>query len=149
MMRSPTKKELIEKYETREPKLFVQIDAFKMAGSEDNLMPPDEDGFWLQARPSYELMDGADISLLIDPRTDRKDVVSMLKKMAIKMEEDWSHLLEEARDELSTAQGTEGIVESLIRIRGFQLGDFEKLVEAAKEKLGHRNRTPDEGWPFR
>ena len=147
-MGSPPKKELIEKYQTREPKLFVQVDAFKTAGNEDNLMHPDEDGFWFQARPSYELMDGADITVLINPKTDRKDAVLMLEKMAGKMDREWSRLLEEARSELTTTHGIEGIVESLIRIRGFQLNDFETLVRVAKEKFVKKAGRRDEEWPF-
>ncbi len=147
MMRS-TKTELIEKYQAREPRLFVRVDALKTTGDGDNLRPPDEEGFWFQARPSRELIDGADIVLLVDPRTDRKDAVSMLKKIAAKMEGDWSRFLEETRDELSTAHGIEGIVESLIRIRGFGPADFERLAQAAKDKLGEKRKRPEEEWPF-
>ena len=147
-MKRLTKKELLERYQAREPRLFVQIDAVKTVGNEDNLMPPDEDGFWFQARHTYELMDGADISVLVNPRTDRKDVVGMLKKLIIKMDQDWSYLLDEAKDELATAHGVEGIVESLIRIRGFQLNDFERLAQAAREKLEGKTVQSDDDSPF-
>jgi hypothetical protein len=148
MMRRLTKKELLERYQAREPRLYIQIDAVKTIGNEDNLMPPDEDGFWFQARHTYELMDGADISVLVNPRTDRKDVVGMLKKVIIKMDQDWSYLLDEAKNELATAHGVEGIVESLIRIRGFQLSDFEKLIQAAREKLQGKTVQSDDDSPF-
>ena len=147
-MRRLTKKELLERYQAREPRLYIQIDAVKTIGNEDNLMPPDEDGFWFQARHTYELMDGADISVLVNPRTDRKDVVGMLKKLIIKMDQDWSYLFDEAKDELATAHGVEGIVESLIRIRGFQLSDFEKLIQAAREKLEGKTVQSDDDSPF-
>ena len=147
-MRRLTKKELLERYQAREPRLYIQIDAVKTIGNEDNLMPPDEDGFWFQARHTYELMDGADISVLVNPRTDRKDVVGMLKKLIIKMDQDWSYLLDEAKDELATAHGVEGIVESLIRIRGFQLNDFERLAQAAREKLQGKTVQSDDDSPF-
>ena len=147
-MRRLTKKELLERYQAREPRLFVQIDAVKTVGNEDNLMPPDEDGFWFQARHTYELMDGADIIVLVNPRTDRKDVVGMLKKLIIKMDQDWSYLFDEAKDELATAHGVEGIVESLIRIRGFQLNDFERLAQAAREKLEGKTVQSDDDSPF-
>ena len=111
-------------------------------------MRPDEDGFWLQARPSYELMDGADVTVLVNPQTDLRDAVLMLKKMAKKMDEDGARLLEEARNESTTAHGIEGIAESLIRIRGFQLDDFEELIRVAKEKIGEKTGTPEEEWPF-
>ncbi|RPJ06128.1 MAG: hypothetical protein EHM36_07370 [Deltaproteobacteria bacterium] len=159
-MRRPTKKEIMEKYQAREPRLFVEIDALKVAGNEANLMRPDEDGFWFQARPSYELMDGADLRILINPQTDRKDAVSMLNKVVRRLDQDWSRLLENTREELAAAHGIEGIAESLIRIRGFQLSDFERLFRVAREKLGDGTgappgtppgtppRTPDEEWPF-
>jgi len=147
-MRRLTKKELLERYQAREPRLYIQIDAVKTIGNEDNLMPPDEDGFWFQARHTYELMDGADIIVLVNPRTDRKDVVGMLKKLIIKMDQDWSYLFDEAKDELATAHGVEGIVESLIRIRGFQLNDFERLAQAAREKLEGKTVQSDDDSPF-
>ena len=148
MMRRLTKKELLERYQGREPRLYIQIDAVKANGNEDNLMPPDKDGFWFQARHTFELMDGADVSVLVNPRTDRKDAVEMLKKVVIKMDRDWSRLLDEAKDELATAHGIEGIVESLIRIRGFQMNDFEQLVKAAKERFNKKIEESDEKWPF-
>jgi hypothetical protein len=148
MMRRLTKKELLERYQAREPRLFVQIDAVKTVGNEDNLMPPDEDGFWFQARHTYEWMEGADISVLVNPETDRKDVVGMLKKLIIKIDQDWSYLLDEAKDELATAHGTEGIVESLIRIRGFQLNDFERLAQVAREKFEGKTVQSDDEFPF-
>jgi hypothetical protein len=147
-MMIPAKKELLEKYQAREPKLFVQIDAFRTPGNEGNLIQPDEDGFWFQARPTYELMDGAEITILINPKTDQKDIPLMLKKIADRIDRDWSPLLEEARGELAHAHGVEGIAESLIRIRGFQMNDFEKLVQVAKEKLNKKKAQPDEDWPF-
>ena len=147
-MKKPTQKELLDKYQTREPKLFVQIDAFKTAGDEDNLMQPDGDGFWFQARHTYELMDEVDVRILLNPKTDRREVVSMLKKMVDKIGKNWPQLLEGARDELETTHSINGIAESLIRIRGFQFNDFERLMRAAKEKLNDKSAKSDEDSPF-
>ena len=147
-MGKPTKKELLEKYQKREPRLFVQIDALKTTGNEDNLMQPDEDGFWFQARRTYELMDGVDVRILIHPKADWKDVIRMLKKMIHKVEHDWPHLLEEAKDELDSTRGIDGIAESLIKIRGFQMNDFEKLIRAAQEKLSEKTVKSDDECPF-
>ncbi|OGP87443.1 MAG: hypothetical protein A2156_13500 [Deltaproteobacteria bacterium RBG_16_48_10] len=147
-MRKPTKKELLEKYRTREPKLFVQVDAFKMTGDEDNLMQPDGDGFWFQARHTYELMEGVDVRILINPKADRKDIIRMLEKMRDRIDQDWPQLLEEARDELERTHGIDGIAESLIRIRGFQLNDFERLIRTAKEKLDEKSVKSDDECPF-
>jgi hypothetical protein len=147
-MRKPTKEELLERYQTREPKLFVQIDAFNTTGDEDNLMQPDGDGYWFQARRTYELMDGVDVRILINPGADRKEVMPMLKKMMDKIGRDWSQLLEGAREELETTHGIDGIAESLIRIRGFQLNDFERLIRVAKEKLNDKTAKSDDDFPF-
>ena len=147
-MGKPTKKELLEKYQTREPKLFVQIDAFRTTGNEDNLMQPDEDGFWFQARRAYELMDGVDVRILINPKADWKDIMLMLKKMIHKVDHDWPYLLEETKDELDTTRGIDGIAESLIKIRGFQINDFEKLIRAAQEKLNGKTVKSEDECPF-
>ena len=147
-MKKPEKKELLEKYQTREPKLFIQIDAIKTTGDEDNLMQPDGEGFWFQARHTYELMDGVDVRILISPKADRRDVVSMLKKMMDKMGNEWPQLSEENRDELETTHRIEGIAESLIQIRGFQLNDFERLIRVAKERLDDKTAKPDDDFPF-
>ena len=147
-MRKPSKKELLDKYQARDPKLFVQIDAIKTAGDEDNLMQPDGDGFWFQARHTYELMDGVDVRILLNPKADRKEVVSILKKMMDKIGKDWPQLFEGARDELETTHSINGIAESLIRIRGFQVNDFERLMRAAKEKLNDKSAKSDDDSPF-
>ena len=147
-MKKPTKRELLEKYETREPKLFVQIDAFKTAGDEDNLMPPDGDGFWFQARHTYELMDRVDVRVLISPEADRKDVRGVLKKMMDQIDQDGLQLLDGAKEELEKTRDIDGIVDSLIRIRGFQRKDFEHLIRAAKEKLDDKTTKSDDDCPF-
>ncbi|HSB07384.1 MAG TPA: hypothetical protein VLK23_19570 [Thermodesulfobacteriota bacterium] len=147
-MGNPTKKELLERYQTREPKLFVEIDAFKTTGNEDNLMQPDEDGLWFQARRAYELMDGVDVRIMIDPKANWKDVMLMLKKMIHKVEHDWPHLLEEVKEELDTTRGIDGIAESLIKIRGFQMNDFEALIRAAQGKLNGKTSKSDDECPF-
>ena len=147
-MKKPTKKELLEKYETREPNLFVQFDAFKTAGDEDNLMPPDGDGFWFQARRTYELMDRVDVRVLISPEADRKDVRVALKKLMDQIDQDGLQLLDGAKEESEKSRGIDGIAESLIRIRGFQWKDFEYLIRAAKEKLEDKTTKPDDECPF-
>ncbi len=147
-MEKPTKEGLLEKYRARDPKLFVQIDGFQIQDHEDNLMKPDDEGFWFQARTTYELMDRADVRILIDPQIHRKDASRMLKKMIDKIEHDWLQLLKETGDEWETSRGMEGIAESLIRLRGFELEDFEKLVQAAKERLEKRAVKSDDECPF-
>jgi hypothetical protein len=123
-MKKPSKRELLEKYQTREPKLFVQIDAFKTAGDEDNLMPPDGDGFWFQARHTYELMDRVDVRVLISPEADRKEVRGVLKKLMDQIDQDGLQLLDGAKEESEKTRGIDGIVESLIRLRGFIIEFF-------------------------
>ncbi len=147
-MEKPTQEKLLEKYRSREPKLFVQIDGVQVRDNEDNLMQPDDDGFWFQARSTYELMDRTDVRILIHPKIDRRDALRMLKKMIDKVEHDWPQLLKEMGDEWETTRGIEGIAESLIRLRGFELDDFEKLRQAAKERLDKRAVISDDECPF-
>jgi hypothetical protein len=148
MMKKPTKRELLEKYQTREPTLFVQIDAFKTAADGDNLMQPDGDGFWLQARHTFELMDSVDVRVLISPKADRKDVRVVLKKLMDRIDQDGLQLLDGAKEDLEKTQGIDGIVESLIRIRGFQWNDFERLFRAAREKFDDKTPKSDDECPF-
>ena len=143
----PTKRELLEKYQTREPTLFVQIDAIKTADG-DNLIRPDEDGFWFQARQTFELLDPVDVRVLISPRTNPKDVRVVLKKLADRIGHDGLDLLDAAREEVESARGIDGIVESLIRIRGFQREDFERLCRTARERFDDGTQKSDDDFPF-
>ena len=147
-MKKPTKRELLEKYQAREPKLFIQIDAFKTAGDEDNLMPPDGDGFWFQARRTYELMDRVDVRVLISPEAYRKDIRVVLKKLMDQIDQNGLPLLDGAKEESEKSRGIDGIADSLIRVRGFQWKDFEYLIRAAKEKLDDKTTKPDDECPF-
>ncbi len=56
--------------------------------------------------------------------------------------------IEEAKGELDTTRGIDGIAESLIKIRGFQMNDFEKLIRAAQEKLSEKTVKSDDECPF-
>jgi hypothetical protein len=147
-MKRPTKRELLDKYQTREPTLFVQIDAMKTMADGDNLIQPDEDGFWFQARQTFELLDPIDVRVLISPKTDRRDVRIMLNKLADRIDHDGFDLLDGTKEEIESARGIDGIVESLIRIRGFQPKDFERLFQAAKERFDDTTQKPDDGFPF-
>ncbi len=147
-MKKPTKRELLEKYQTREPTLFVQIDAIKTTADGDNLVQPDGDGFWFQARPTFELLDNVDVRVLISPKTDRKDVRTVLSKLVDRIDHNGLDLLDGAKEVHETAQGIEGIVESLVRIRGFQRKDFERLLQAARERFDDRDQKPDDDFPF-
>ncbi len=147
-MKKPTKRELLDKYQTREPTLFIQIDAIKTTADGNNLVQPDGDGFWLQARHTFELLDNVDVRVLISPKTDRKDVRSVLSKLVDRIDHSGFDLLDGAREVQETAQGINGIVESLIRIRGFQREDFERLLRAAKERFEEKTKKPDDDFPF-
>jgi hypothetical protein len=93
-------------------------------------------------------LDPVDVRILINPRTDRKDVRIMLNKLADRIDHDGLDLLDGAKEEIESAQGVDGIVESLIRIRGFQRKDFERLFRAARERFDPKTERPDDDFPF-
>ena len=119
-MEKPSKKELLQRYSTREPKRFLQIEGVKSPADDWNFMQPDEDGFFFQVRPTYELLDGqAGVSIFIDPQMDPRSAERMLKKIVVQLAREWGSLLQGLREDVEMSSGIEGIAESLIRSRGF------------------------------
>jgi hypothetical protein len=148
-MEKPSKKELLQRYSTREPKRFLQIEGVKSPADDWNFMQPDEDGFFFQVRPTYELLDGqAGVSIFIDPQMDPRSAERMLKKIVVQLAREWGSLLQGLREDVEMSSGIEGIAESLIRIQGFHLNDFERLVRVAREKLDALPRKLEEDCPF-
>ncbi len=70
-----TKTELLEHYATREPKPFVQIDGW-LGG--DDVIKSDDDGRGMSLGFTTELMEGADVRLLIKPDSDPTEIVALL-----------------------------------------------------------------------
>ncbi len=73
---------LLEHYATKSPSYFLQYDAIARKRvhpySRDEL---DEDGELVNARPTYELMNGADVRVLIREGTDKRTAVRLLWKI--------------------------------------------------------------------
>jgi hypothetical protein len=79
-MKRPTKEELLDKYSRYpEPKAFIQFDGFDCPG--DCLADP-ETGLALFRGETYELMNGAAVRILVDPRTDRDTVRRIVRELA-------------------------------------------------------------------
>ena len=67
-------------YASREPKSFLQLDAFYYPYKDDASFP-DKDGDTLMAGGTIELMDGTSVRVLIPHDAKPKDVVRQLKKI--------------------------------------------------------------------
>ncbi len=82
MMDPNSKSELLAHYATREPKLFYQYDGFVVGkDSRDDVMRPDADGDSLWGGQTHELMYGADMRCLINPKASKEDILRLLKKI--------------------------------------------------------------------
>ncbi len=68
-------------YAKREPKRLLQLDAFYMPHNDDPDLHPDKDGDVLMAGGTLELMQEAEVRVLIPTSTDRKMAVRQLKKI--------------------------------------------------------------------
>jgi len=82
-------------YASRDPKEFIQIDGFYLPGGCDSVMVTDNDGDCIQAGKTIELMNGADVRILIrDPRgehgteTNKADIKRLLEKISSDI--DWA-----------------------------------------------------------
>jgi hypothetical protein len=82
-----TKESLLEKYATKEPTEFLQIDWFTQ-----------EDDFQFTAGMITELMSGSDIRLLIKPETKKADVIHALCLMIDWISRDYEGLLNINKD---------------------------------------------------
>ncbi|MBI2843049.1 MAG: hypothetical protein HYX78_06575 [Armatimonadetes bacterium] len=82
------KSRLLKKYREREPRLFLQYDAFTKAPWDD-IVRPDDDGDAICWGDTHELMSGiADVRALINPALNGLDVARVLRKFADIIEED-------------------------------------------------------------
>ena len=78
-----TKEALLKHYATREPKSFVQFDGWyggKWRG--DSVIATDEAGRSMTSGLTTELMNGADMRLLIEPGADAVEIVALLHQAA-------------------------------------------------------------------
>lgn len=75
------KRQLLEKYDSRVPTPFLQMDVFNLGiGQGDCVMAVDDDGHCVMSGTTFELMNGADVRILVKPDTERADIVAMLEK---------------------------------------------------------------------
>ncbi len=83
------KAELLEKYKQKEPNLFSQYDGFDVQNSADDIMRPDSEGHWVaHTAMNFELMNGADVRVLINPMTPRETVFALLDKIRNRIEKE-------------------------------------------------------------
>jgi hypothetical protein len=80
-MKTDTKETLLAHYCGREPKGFVQIDAF-LTDQRDSVMVPDEDGDWISWGLTEELMHGSHARVLMPMDADTSAAARQLRKMA-------------------------------------------------------------------
>jgi len=83
----PTKQELLDRYKSRQPNLFQQIDGYD--DIEDNeAVQSDEDGHVIFCCDTYELMAGSTVRVLVRPDTPKETVIALLDKIRRQYETD-------------------------------------------------------------
>lgn len=88
-MKKTLKTKLLEKYSQKEPQQFIQIDGFAEMPAW-NVVQPDADGHIMMAGITYDLMNCAEVRVLIHPEVPKETALAFLKKMAAWMEsENW------------------------------------------------------------
>ena len=78
----PSRGDLLDHYTNRKPKFFHQFDGFlRQEGGYQCLGTPDDDGDMLMAGATHELMDGADVRVLIPITTTHYAAERLLQKI--------------------------------------------------------------------
>ncbi len=80
--------ECLARYAAKRPKHFLQLDCFHMEDDGDDVMRPDTDGDAMFAGHTTELMNGADVRVLIPEGADVVSALRMLRKLADWLERD-------------------------------------------------------------
>ena len=80
MSQKPTKGQLLAHYAERPVTRFQQYDGWKLDGWDD-VIRPDEFGRGIMSTPTYELMRGSDVRVLVKPTCKREDVIALLNKI--------------------------------------------------------------------
>ncbi len=78
-MEAPSKAELLAKYAQDEPKLFEQWDGWH--AQHGDALDYDDDGYVVCSCDTFELMQGSDVRILIDPDMPREEVLHLLHMM--------------------------------------------------------------------
>ena len=84
-MARPTKRQLLDHYESRQPNQFFQIDAFDDL-EETEEVKPDPDGHTIYSCETYELMAGSTVRVLVRPGTPKDTVLKLLEKIRDQIE---------------------------------------------------------------
>jgi hypothetical protein len=85
-MNKTIKDHFLDHYRQREPSAFIQFDAFDDLPANE-LVHPDEEGHSLFCGPTYELMRGATLRILIKPGTSEKTITNLLDKIRFQISE--------------------------------------------------------------
>ena len=85
MTKKPTKWELLEHYARREPQAFMQLDGFDWPG--DSFSNP-ETGLALFGTETWELMQGADVRILVKAAANHEKVLRILREIVSWVEHD-------------------------------------------------------------
>jgi hypothetical protein len=88
MTKEKTKEELLKHYEQRKPRPFIQFDGFDPL--ED---APSDAGPRIVRTETWELMHGADVRILINPRIDRDKVLEILDHLIARVRRDEDQLV--------------------------------------------------------
>jgi hypothetical protein len=125
-----TKEEILEHYERqREPKLFIQFDGKDLReGGGDSSRP--DDGLGIEKRCTYELMKGADVSILINPKILKETALTLLNKIIKEIETD-NLIFKTAKDELKQCEEIKEFFTSLQK--EYPVNDLQYLVDLIKE----------------
>ena len=100
-------KEILEKYATRPPKQFLQIDCFGPKFAGDYVVDPYGDGVGIMGQLTWELMHGVPVRILISEDYDDPKVLADLLESAARWVRESSMSLRSARRDLEKQQPIE------------------------------------------
>jgi hypothetical protein len=135
------KTELLKKYESRKPNLFIQYDGFHLPSGGDDIMVPDDKGYWCSSNLTYELMGGANVRVLICPNTPKENVLELLEEiMGFIKGSDMYEI--EAKEELRKITKLNEIKNEMQKISEREdLKDVEYLFTSVKEMLDQKKQA--------
>ena len=150
-----TKKEIMRKYEQGEPKLFIQYSAWDRSNADTQVLEElyreelDRDKHCLEEELVYELMRGADIRILVNPKASKNSVLQLLGKIMNRIKEDDRCRLA-AKDELRKITKLKEIEGEMQEVsENEDLEDVEYLFASINEILDKkREEIADAEIPF-
>ncbi len=137
-----TKAGLLEKYEQKEPNLFIQYDGYDYSNNLDAQQHLEEivgksldiDKHFLEANLAYELMWPADIRIFINPEVSTGVVLKLLDKIKnrIKKNKDCKIGVTGELCKFNTLKELESTLKRLTSENGYTLDDIEYLYDSIK-----------------